>query len=103
MSLLKFNCFLKIESTGSSLEHYYSSPLCFCLATSLLVLDTLRSGTLITKPYHIFTFYCLFCVCVCVCLWFCWVVGAALLQDFSMFALCEIMSKAEVGYGALHS
>lgn len=100
MSLLKFNCFIKIESSGSSLEHYYSSPLCFCLATSLLVLDTLRSGTLITKPYHIFTFYCLSCVCVCLVLlgW-----GAALLQDFSMLALCEIMSKAEVGYGALHS
>lgn len=64
MSLLKFNCFIKIESSGSSLEHYYSSPLCFCLATSLLVLDTLRSGTDYQAIPHLYILLFVLCVCV---------------------------------------
>lgn len=52
---------------------------------------------------HLYVLLFVLCVCLCVSLVLLGWGGAALLQDFSMLALCEIMSKTEVGYGALHS
>lgn len=53
MSWEKFSSFLKINCTGSSLEHI-RCPLCLCLAKSCLGLGALRRDTPSTQSYLLF-------------------------------------------------